>query len=83
MFRLPKFFCPNSKTKLIRLGKFNDGGYSIPVKSLKDTQILFSFGLDDDWSFEEHFKEKTYFYRKPNGQKRVFKCKKVCIVCVF
>ena len=59
MFRLPKFFCPNSKTKLIRLGKFNDGGYSVPVKSLEDTQILFSFGLDDDWSFEEHFKEKT------------------------
>ena len=59
MYRLPKFLRPNSKTKLIRLGKFNDGGYSIPEKSLKEAKILFSFGLDEDWSFEEDFKKKT------------------------
>ena len=59
MYRLPKFFCPNSKTKLVRLGKANDGGYSIPEKTLEDAKILFSFGLDDDWSFEEDFKKKT------------------------
>ena len=59
MYKLPKFFCPTLKTKLVRLGRPNDGGYSIPEKSLKDAKILFSFGLDDDWSFEEHFKKKT------------------------
>ena len=59
MYRLPKFFCPRSKTQLNRLGKLNDGGYSIPEKSLEEVKILFSFGLDDDWSFEEHFKKKT------------------------
>ena len=59
MYRLPKFLRPNSKTKLIRLGKFNDGGYSIPERSLKEAKILFSFGLDEDWSFEEDFKKKT------------------------
>ena len=59
MYRLPRFFCPKSKTKLIRLGKPNDGGYCIPEKSLDEANILFSFGLDEDWSFEEHFKKKV------------------------
>ena len=43
----------------IRLGKSNDGGYNIPKKALKEAEILFSFGLDDDWSFEQDFKNKT------------------------
>ena len=59
MYRLPRFLCPNSKTKLVRLGKANDGGYCIPEKSLDETNILFSFGLDEDWSFENHFKKRT------------------------
>ncbi len=59
MYKLPKFFCPTLKTKLVRLGKSNDGGYCIPEKSLKKAKILFSFGLDEDWSFEEDFKKET------------------------
>ena len=59
MYTLPKFFCPNFKTKLVRLGKSNDGGYCIPEKSLETTEILFSFGLDDDWSFEKDFKKRS------------------------
>ena len=59
MYRLPRFFCPKSKTKLIRLGKPNDGGYCIPEKSLDEANILFSFGLDENWSFEDHFKNKV------------------------
>ena len=35
MYKLPKFLCPNLKTELIRLGKPNDGGYSLSEKSLK------------------------------------------------
>ena len=59
MYRLPKFLCPNFKTKLVRLGKSNDGGYCIPEKALDETKILFSFGLDEDWSFEEDFNKRT------------------------
>ena len=59
MYKLPSFFCPKSKTKLVRLGQPNDGGYCIPEKSLNETNILFSFGLDDNWSFEEHFKKRS------------------------
>ena len=59
MLKLPKFFLPESKTDFIRLGKSNDGGYNIPKKALKEAEILFSFGLDDDWSFEQDFKNKT------------------------
>ena len=31
------------------------GGYLIPKKSLEFTKILYSFGLEADWSFEEDF----------------------------
>jgi len=59
MYKLPKSFCPKFKTKLTRLGQTNDGGYNIPEKLLEEATILFSFGLDEDWSFEEEFKKKT------------------------
>ena len=59
MYKLPKSFCPKFKTKLIRLGQPNDGGYNIPEKLLDEAKILFSFGLDEDWSFEEDFNKKT------------------------
>ena len=59
MYKLPKFLCPNLKTELIRLGKSNDGGYSLSEKSLKEVKIIFSFGLDDDWSFEADLKKVT------------------------
>ena len=52
MYKLPKSFCPKFKTQLIRLGQSNDGGYNIPQKMLEEAKILFSFGLDEDWSFE-------------------------------
>ena len=55
--KLPNFLCPKYKCELIRLGRKNDGGYSIPKKSLKDSKIIFGFGLSDDWSFEKDFKK--------------------------
>ena len=57
--RLPNFLKPYFKTDLIRIGKKNDGGYSISKLSLKETNILYSFGLSDDWSFEKEFREKS------------------------
>ena len=41
--------------KLKRVGKSFDGGYVILKKFLNDTNLLISFGLSDDWSFEKHF----------------------------
>ena len=57
--RLPKFLKPLYKTDLIRIGKKNDGGYCISESSLKETNILYSFGLNDDWSFEKEFRKKS------------------------
>ena len=55
--KLPNFLCPKYKCELIRLGQKNDGGYSIPKKSLKNSKIILGFGLSDDWSFEKDFKK--------------------------
>ena len=56
---LPKIFKPNHEYNLIRLGKDNDGGYLIPKQSLNHTKMLYSFGLNDDFSFEKEFYDKT------------------------
>ena len=58
-YTLPLKLKPQFKTELIRLGKNNDGGYLIPKKSLNSSNKLYSFGLDDDYSFEKDFYKKT------------------------
>ena len=63
--KLQKIFLPKFKTLLIRLGKDNDGGYCVPKKSVMNSDFLFSFGLNDDWSFEKDFINK-------NSKTRVF-----------
>ena len=55
--KLPSFLRPKHKCELIRLGKENDGGYSIPKKSLENSKFIFGFGLSDDWSFEKDFRK--------------------------
>jgi len=59
MYKLPKTFCPRYKTELVRLGRSNDGGYVIPKRSIEKTEVLYSFGIYDDWSFEESFKRRS------------------------
>ena len=44
---------------LKRLGSSTDGGYLVPLECIKNTKILLSFGLNDDWSFEENFKKEN------------------------
>src|ERR1700677_4119837 len=49
------FIAPTRVDSLIRVGKAHDGGYVIPESSIKETECLVSFGIEEDWSFDEHF----------------------------
>lgn len=44
---------------LVRIGKENDGGYVIPNKIIKLSNILLSYGINKDWSFEKDFRNKN------------------------
>ena len=56
---IPSFFKHKRPSDLVRIGRPYDGGYTITEKDIKKTGYLISLGIDDDWSFEEHFKKKT------------------------
>ena len=49
------FLKPFEVDDLIRLGRKEDGGYIISEKVLKNCNILISFGMANDWSFEQDF----------------------------
>jgi hypothetical protein len=44
---------------LIRIGRNYDGGYVIAESLMKRSSVLLSFGINDDWSFEEDFYQKS------------------------
>jgi hypothetical protein len=44
---------------LIRVGRNYDGGYVISESLMKQSSVLLSFGINDDWSFEEDFYGKS------------------------
>jgi GTP:adenosylcobinamide-phosphate guanylyltransferase len=50
----------------IRVGNVNDGGYVIPKIVLEDSKSLFSYGINDDIGFDEHYikltNKKVYGY---------------------
>lgn len=52
---LPSFLKPKKSKNLIRLGKKNDGGYLVEKEDVIQSDLLISFGISDDWSFEESF----------------------------
>ena len=54
---LKPFFVENNK--LIRLGSIDDGGYVVPLKSIKNSKSLVSFGICDNWDFEKDFTKKA------------------------
>ena len=56
---LPIFLEPIYETDLVRVGNNFDGGYIIPSESLINTEELYSFGLNDNHSFEKDFHKKT------------------------
>ena len=55
LVKLPQLFRPIKCDSLVRIGKDNDGGYVIDSASISNTDCLVSFGINDDWSFEEQF----------------------------
>ena len=52
---LPRIFEPFYCSGLIRIGKDHDGGYLVNKEDISKSKSLLSFGINDDWSFEEQF----------------------------
>jgi hypothetical protein len=55
---LPNFFKFKSTNDLVRIGRDNDGGYLVSRNDIDNSDILISFGISDDWSFEVDFVNK-------------------------
>lgn len=55
MIKLPDFLKYKSAPDLIRIGRETDGGYLVSEQDIMDTNVLISFGINDDWSFERDF----------------------------
>lgn len=56
---LPKSLHPIDCSSLVRLGSRYDGGYVVDESSIKDTKVLVSFGVNDNWDFENEV-SKTF-----------------------
>jgi hypothetical protein len=54
MYDLKKYR-PIHLDDLIRIGRNEDGGYVLSQKQIDKTEILLSFGINNDWSFEADF----------------------------
>lgn len=54
---LPASLQPIECVDLVRLGRRHDGGYLVSKSDVGAADILLSFGVNDDWSFEKAFRE--------------------------
>lgn len=75
---LPNFFQFKSASDLIRIGNKNDGGYLISQSDIDKSDVLFSFGINNDWSIDEDFilnkKDiKIFAYDASISQNKFFK----------
>lgn len=44
---------------LVRVGNPNDGGYVLPERAIGPAGCLLSFGVNDDWTFEQDFHRRN------------------------
>ena len=58
---LPKQFLPTyiKNSHLVRVGSIYDGGYVLPKILLKNTNLLISLGIGDNWEFEKYFSKSS------------------------
>lgn len=56
---LPNWWKPVEAGGLIRIGPQHDGGYIVSERALAASDTLLSFGLSDDWQFEEAFQRMS------------------------
>ena len=50
-----KYILPSKTNDLVRFGNKNDSGYVISRKVIKKVNFMISFGMSNNWSFEESF----------------------------
>lgn len=55
----PVEFRPNATSDLIRIGAPYDGGYVLPERIIFATHGILSFGLSDEWEFEDELSHKS------------------------
>ena len=73
------YLIPNKVEDLTRLGNNRDGGYVVPISSLKNCNFMISFGMAENFSMErdflkfnnqneihmyDHTINNNYFYRR-------------------
>ena len=76
------FFKPKKNYILTRVGRNNDGGYLVSKYSLKKSDYLVSFGINDDWSFEREalkINKNIKVLCFDNKISLIFLCKRVII----
>lgn len=52
---IPREWRPIPVVDELRIGGQFDGGYVVPARVLRETDTLLSFGVSDNWTFEEEF----------------------------
>lgn len=52
---IDEFLRPGAVERLVRLGRRYDGGYLVDERCVAAADVLLSFGINDDWSFERDF----------------------------
>jgi hypothetical protein len=56
---LPIEWRSKSLSDLVRLGSGHDGGYVVPARTIHATELILSFGISDDWTFEADFARRN------------------------
>lgn len=52
------YLAPVKVLDLVRMGKDHDGGYIISDRSVGTADGMLSFGVNDDWSFDQHWQTR-------------------------